>query len=112
MSKYHSRKTVIDGIEFASKKEAQRYVVLNAMEKAGEIDGLQIQPKYRLIPSQKFTNMDSERPVDYVADFQYHVIKTGEIIVEDVKGLRTKDYVIKRKLFKFTHPWAVFREVK
>lgn len=112
MSKYHSRKIEIDGILFDSKKEAEHYKVLCLREKAGEIDQLELQPKFRLLPSQKFEHMDNERPLDYIADFQYREIRTGRIVVEDVKGMRTKDYIIKRKLFKFTHPTYEFREVK
>lgn len=111
MSKYHSRKVVIDGIKFDSKKEAERYKSLCLRERAGEIDKVQVHPKFRLLPSQKFDLMDNERPLDYVADFAYCEIKSGYFIVEDVKGVKTKDYVIKRKLFKYMFPTYIFREV-
>lgn len=111
MSKYNSRKVVIDGIKFDSKKEAERYKSLCIREKAGEISRIEVHPKFRLLPSQKFDLMDNERPLDYVADFMYRECKSGYVIVEDVKGVKTKDYVVKRKLFKYMFPTYIFREV-
>ena len=113
MSKYRNRKVIYNGIKFDSVAEAERYKTLCLMEKAGEIDRLELQPKYRLLESQKFEDMDNARPLDYKADFRYREIKTGRIIVEDVKGVMTEAYKIKRKLFKkLYHDTVVFREVK
>lgn len=103
MSKYHAKKTEVDGIVFDSKKEAQRYNQLKVMEKFGLICNLKRQCKYELIPAQYIDGKCVERAVTYVADFEYEVLKdpkipTGTHIVEDVKGMRTKDYIIKRKL--------------
>jgi len=95
-NKYGARKTYIDGIAFDSRKEANRYVELSGMVARGEITDLTLQPKYTLIPSQYVNGKCAERQCDYVADFRYQ--KDGETIVEDVKGVKTKDYVIKRKL--------------
>lgn len=95
-SKYHSRKVVVDGITFDSKKEAMRWRNLRQLEKAGEITALQRQVKFELIPSQRSEGKVIERPCSYIADFAY--CKNGEYIVEDTKGFRTPDYVIKRKL--------------
>lgn len=103
-SKYSARKTVVDGIKFDSAKEARRYSELKLLERAGEISDLQRQVKFTLIPKS-----EDERPVFYIADFVYEE-KDGKRIVEDVKGYRTKDYIIKRKLFKFKNPGYVFRE--
>lgn len=111
MSKYHSKKTEIDGIKFDSKKEAERYKSLCLREKAGEIDRVEVHPKFRLLPSQRFDLMDNERPLDYVADFMYRERKSGYVIIEDVKGVKTKDYIVKRKLFKYMFPDYIFREV-
>ncbi|MBQ5655955.1 MAG: DUF1064 domain-containing protein [Bacteroidaceae bacterium] len=96
MSKYHSKKVVVDGISFDSRKEANRYRELKLLERAGKITELKRQIKYILIPSQRIDGKVVERPCAYVADFVYK--KDGEVIVEDTKGFKTKEYVIKRKL--------------
>lgn len=96
MSKYHSKKVVVDGISFDSRKEANRYRELKLLERAGKITELKRQIKYILIPSQRIDGKVVERPCAYVADFVYR--QNGEVIVEDTKGFKTKEYVIKRKL--------------
>lgn len=97
MSKYNSNKTVVDGQKFDSKKEANRYQELLLLEKAGVIKNLSRQVKFVLIPSQRDeSGKVIERECSYKADFTYEEgIKT---VVEDVKGYRTKEYIIKRKL--------------
>lgn len=106
--KYHNKKTIVDGQLFDSKKEAQRWRELAILESCGVIEGLKRQTEYLLIPSQKGQTR-TERPVKYVADFEY-IDGNGEKIVEDAKGLRTRDYVLKRKLMLFIHGIEV-REV-
>lgn len=96
MSKYHSKKTVIDGIKFDSKKEGKRFVELKAMEKAGIIQNLRLQVKFELIPKQKKSDGTTERACSYIADFVYE--KDGQEIIEDTKGVLTDVYKIKRKL--------------
>lgn len=102
MSKYNSKKTVVDGQQFDSKKEARRYQELLLLEKAGEIKNLSRQVKFVLIPSQRDENGKVvERECSYKADFTYEEgIKT---VVEDVKGYRTKEYIIKRKLMLYQY---------
>lgn len=97
MSKYHSHKTTVDGITFDSMKEAARYQQLKRMEQGGYISDLELQVRYRLIPTQK-GGLRTERPCDYVADFRY--TKDGQTVVEDTKGVKTPEYIIKRKLMK------------
>ena len=92
-NKYHAQKVEFDGKRFDSRREARRYAELRLLERAGEITGLRTQVPCELIPAQ-----DGERPCRYVADFVYSDLRTGEIVVEDVKGVRTREYVIKRKL--------------
>ena len=113
-SKYGSRKTVVDGISFDSKKEDSRYRELLLLERAGKIGNLRRQVKYVLIPAQ-YENPDSptksgrgkclERECSYVADFVYDVPMEPELveIVEDTKGFRTEAYKIKRKMMLFMH---------
>jgi hypothetical protein len=88
---------------FDSKKEAKRYRELQIMEKAGYIYQLQTQVKFELIPSQYIEGKCVERAVNYIADFVYIDGETGLQVVEDTKGVKTKDYIIKRKLMLFRH---------
>lgn len=115
--KYNNKKIEVDGMTFDSKKEANRYKELSLLQKAGEITGLRTQVRYVLIPSQREVSDEVysrgenkgknkpgkllERECTYVADFVYY--KDGEVIVEDTKGFRTKEYVIKRKLMLYVH---------
>ena len=100
-SKYHSRKTTVDGIEFDSQKEARRFREPCLLERAGKITELQQQVKFELIPSQRIDGKVVERPCTYVADFVY--MENGKKVVEDTKGFKTKDYIIKRKLMLHVH---------
>lgn len=95
-SKYHAKKTVVDGITFDSRKEADRYLVLKGMEEDGNIEDLRRQVRYELVPA---FDVDGKhyRPVYYVADFVY--VEDGKEVVEDVKGVRTDMYKLKSKLF-------------
>lgn len=99
MSKYNSKKTVIDGQVFDSRKEAKRYQELAFLEKVGAIENLSRQVKFVLIPSQRdeATGKVVERECSYKADFEY-TTEDGETVVEDVKGFKTKEYIVKRKL--------------
>lgn len=94
--KYHAKRTRLDGLTFDSQKEAQRYAELKLLERAGQIHSLRRQVKYELIPAQKIHGRTVERACSYIADFVYE--ENGQTVVEDVKGFRTKDYLIKRKL--------------
>lgn len=98
ISKYRNQPVEVDGIKFPSKKEARRYAELKLLERAGEIKDLRLQVPFELVPAQR-GGMRKERPVTYLADFVY-IDKTGSTIIEDTKGVKTKDYVIKRKMMK------------
>ena len=108
-SKYGAKKVTVNGIQFDSKREARRYLDLSAMEMAGQIRDLQLQVKFELIPSQRIDGKVVERSCDYVADFTYYD-KDGWYVVEDTKGMKTKDYIIKRKLMLYIHKIRI-REV-
>lgn len=120
MSKYHSKKVEYDGIEFASQREAVRYAELRLLEKGGHIKDLQMQVRFELIPAQyeivetgeyykrgskkgqpKTKQVCVEKSVGYKADFVYQ--QDGKKVVEDAKGMRTTDYIIKRKLMLWVH---------
>ena len=83
--KYGNRKTVIDGIKFDSKAEAERYKELKILEKAGLIKKLILQPEFLLQDKFKY-NGKTERAVKYIADFKYFDVAKGVYVVEDVKG--------------------------
>lgn len=104
-SKYHAKKTEVDGIVFDSKKEACRYVELKILEESGLIRNLKRQQKFVLIPSQKIDGRVIERECAYKADFTYEgLTENGWVfVVEDTKGVRTPDYIIKRKLMLERH---------
>ena len=97
-SKYHAKKTTVDGITFDSAREAKRWQELKLLERAGAIRDLRRQVRYELIPA---FDVDGKhyRPATYIADFVYTDAKTGKEIVEDVKGVRTPIYRLKAKLF-------------
>lgn len=98
-NKYGAKKTTLpSGETFDSKKELVRYQELKLLERAGKVKNLQTQVKYILIPSQKRNGKVVERECAYKADFVYQDAETGELVVEDTKGFKTKDYIIKRKL--------------
>lgn len=102
-TKYNNKKITVNGQVFDSKKEANRYKELLLLEKAGEIYDLRRQVKFKLIPTQRdeVTGEVVERECSYKADFTYEEgIKT---VVEDVKGYRTKEYIIKRKLLLYQY---------
>lgn len=101
MSKYHSKKVVVDGIKFDSKKEANRWKVLSMLEQVGQIQDLKRQVRFELIPAQRIDGKVVERACTYVADFTYY--RDNQLVVEDVKGFKTSEYVMKRKLLLYTH---------
>jgi hypothetical protein len=116
MSKYHSKKVTVDGITFDSKREANRYRELLLLERAGAISHLKRQVRFPLLPAvyeeyERYSKVSGkrltngrrciERAVFYVADFCY--TQDGKPIVEDVKGHRTKEYILKRKMMRFFH---------
>ena len=104
--KYGNKKTIIRGLEFASKREAARYVELLAMQRAGEIYELDCQSAFELIPAQLAPSGRKERRVTYVADFAYYRASDGQRVVEDVKSpvtVKLPAYIIKRKLMLRVH---------
>ena len=103
MTKYRAVKCTYDGIRFDSKKEMTRYCELKLLEKAKIIKDLRLQVPFELIPKSK-----TERAAVYKADFVYTESDTKT--VEDVKGYRTKEYILKRKLFKHLYPEYRFIE--
>lgn len=118
-SKYYNKKVVVDGIEFDSKKEGQRYRELSLMQRAGKISGLRLQVPFELVPNQyetvtvqlktktKQVEKLVERKIEYIADFVYTDLETNETVVEDVKGYKQGGayavFQIKRKLMLYIY---------
>lgn len=110
--KYHNKKVTINGITYDSRKEARRHQELLLLQRAGAITDLQRQVEFELIPAQREPDTVGVRggikkgktielAVKYVADFVYK--ENGKTVVEDTKGFKTKDYIIKRKLMLWVH---------
>lgn len=96
--KYHAKKTTVDGITFDSRKEAERYKELKALQLVGKIDRLELQPRFVLMDGFRYEGK-AVRKIEYVADFLYRDLSTLELVVEDVKGVKTDVYKLKKKLF-------------
>lgn len=101
--KYHNKKVKLGDKTFDSKKECSRFLELSLLQKAGKITDLDTQVSFELIPSQRDpeTGKVIERACNYVADFTYW--QNGKFVVEDTKGFRTPEYIIKRKLMLQVH---------
>jgi hypothetical protein len=102
-SKYRAVKTTVDGIVFASKREAKRYGELKLLERGGYIRKLELQPAYLI-------EINGFKICKYIADFRY--FEGARRVVEDVKGVRTREYRIKRKLVEALYPGTKITEVK
>ena len=110
-SKYHAKKVVIDGITFDSKMEGNRYTTLKLLEKSGRIRDLELQPRFLLQPNFKKYNK-TIRKIEYIADFKYFDVQRNQIIIEDVKGVETEAFKIKKKYFDYKYPELTLELVK
>lgn len=110
-SKYGNKKAKHDGMVFDSRRERNRYIILSALQRAGEISDLRMQVTYELLPAiyemeekqlktkVKKVQRCAQRAVHYIADFVYKD-KEGNEVVEDTKGMRTKEYLLKKKMMR------------
>ncbi|MBO7319131.1 MAG: DUF1064 domain-containing protein [Clostridia bacterium] len=110
MSKYGNKAVAVDGIMFASKREAKRYRELILLLKCGKISALELQKKFILQPPYR-KNGKSIREITYVADFVYFDKERNKVIVEDSKGYRTEVFKLKKKIFEFVYPELTLEEV-
>lgn len=94
MNKYKAKKEKVDGIWFDSKAEARRYGTLAMLERAGKIADLRLQPPFQCEVNGKLI-------CTYKADFSY--VENGQTVIEDVKGVRTQMFSLKRKLVEALH---------
>ena len=101
-SKFHAKKIEWNGEKFDSKKEFTRYQELLLLQRAGKISNLERQVKIPLLPSQKDEKGKViERAVTYIADFVYFDTEQNKTIVEDTKGFKTPEYILKRKMMLY-----------
>lgn len=110
MNKYRNIKTIVNGIKFDSKAEAERYIVLRTAQNNGEITDLKLQPQFQLQPKYINNKGKTIRAITYKADFSYYI--RGTLIVEDVKGMETKEFKLKKKMLEYKYPDIDFRLVK
>lgn len=89
-SKYGAVSTMVDGVKFASGREARRYMDLKLLQCAGEISGLELQPVFPLL-------VDGVQVGKYLADFRYYKAD-GELVIEDSKGFKTSTYRLKKRI--------------
>lgn len=104
MTKYGAKRTEVDGTWFASRREAERYKELRLLEAGGVISELELQPRFPL-------TVNGKKICVYVADFRYLDNETGEVTIEDVKGVRTDVFKLKAKLLDAVHGITV-REIR
>ncbi len=102
-NKYRACRTIVDGIRFASKREARRYLDLKYLQLAGAISGLELQPAFKCV-------VKDVKICVYRADFAYVDKATGELVIEDVKGVKTAVYKLKKRLVKALFGYEI-REV-
>ena len=101
MSKYNSKKVIIDGITFDSAVESYYYEYLKELKAKEKIKNFELQPKYELQPRFKKDGKNYQ-PITYIADFLiYHLDGSEEVI--DVKGMATPDAKMKRKMFNYRY---------
>lgn len=102
-NKYRNQKTIIDGVTFDSKREALYFLKLKALEAAGDIKSLKCQVKFDFpVNGQVLKYVDSNRVMKYIADFEYFDMYGNRKVV-DVKGMKTRDYLIKKALMMACH---------
>ena len=108
-NKYNNKKIEYDGYKFDSKKEAEFYKKLKALQKAGKVKKIEVHPKFELQPSFK-KNGKTYRAINYYADFLVY-FSDGTTEIYDTKGKRTEVYKIKKKLFEYKYKDLTIEEV-
>ena len=112
-NKYNARKTIMYGHTFDSKREAEVYLELLAQKQAGKIVRIGFQPSYTLLAGFKDNTGKNQKPITYTADF-FVTFADGHSEVIEVKGMRTRDYLLCKKLFlhMMRDTDIIFREVR
>jgi len=109
MNKYHAKSTIIDGIKFDSMAESNQYLELKMLEQAGEISDLTLQPKFTVLDAFEHEGK-LMRGINYTPDFMYFDHNGMQTVVE-VKGMETRDYLLRKKLFLSRYPYIRFIQV-
>lgn len=107
-SKYHNIKSIYNGVVYDSRKEAKRAYELYILQRAGHVQNVQRQVTFELQPAYITADGRKIQAIKYKADFVYET--EGQKIVEDVKGMRTDTYKLKRKMFEYKYPEYKFIE--
>lgn len=112
-NKYNAQKTTVCGRTFDSKREAEVYLELLAQKQAGEIVRIGFQPSYTVLAGFRDNTGKKQRPITYTADF-FVTYADGHSEVIEVKGVRTRDYLLRKKLFlhMMRETDIIFREVR
>ena len=112
-NKYNARKTTVCGHTFDSKREAEVYLELLADKQAGKVVRIGFQPSYTLLAGFKDNTGKNQKPITYTADF-FVTYADGHSEVIEVKGVRTRDYLLRKKLFLYMmrDTDIIFREVQ
>lgn len=117
-TKYGNVKTLCCGITFDSKREADRFLQLRLLEKAGEITNLELQPRYVFVIDGRPVRIRSNgypsgRQAIYSADFRYVDKRKGRTVVEDVKSKATltEAYKLRKALVECLWPGTIVEEV-
>ena len=101
-SKYKNKKVEYNGIKFDSQKERNYYIKLKLLEEKGKIKDLKLQVKYELQPKFQIGNKTYQK-ITYKADFSYISIDDNKLHVVDVKGFKTKEYLLKKKILAYKY---------
>ena len=112
-NKYNARKTTVCGRTFDSRREAEVYLDLLAQKQAGEIVRIGFQPSYTLLEGFTDNRGKRQKPITYTADF-FVTYADGHAEVIEVKGMKTRDYLLRKKLFlhMMRETDIIFREVR
>ena len=96
--KYRNTPVTVEGVRYASKKEAKRAAELRLLERHGKISDLRFQPRFPLI-------VNGDLVATYVGDMSY--VENNRLVVEDVKGILTDVFKLKAKLFRAIHGFEI-----
>ncbi len=114
-NKFNKYKNIKSGI-YDSEKESKRAGELKLLEKNKYISHLQeqkvfeLQPSFKVVSNKPPFKLETVRAIKYIADFYYYDNEKNKWIVEDSKGFRTKDYIIKSKMFRYAYKEIIFLE--
>lgn len=110
MSKFHNKKTIVDGILFDSQMESHYYLYLKELKERGVVVDFKLQPVFIL---QEGFSKDGKRiqPIKYIADFEV-TYNDGHVEIIDVKGKITEAFRIKRKILLYKYRDVDFKCVR